>query len=243
MDDKPRWAATQQTLMLEGEHRQQALARMVAPALAGKNVMVFTSKLDDAPSTHRHLCERFPNFSIRLFAKKVGTNNRQIHAILICRPFYAGIDLNPNMRTVVFYDHPATDLHAITGRLRITIERMSAIDEKLRALRFSGISVFDKSTNHSPSINMKVTSSCKLIIRGLGRGVTVEELMAKLQQYEPACAEVLPFETETPQSVPTAVVWFPTELLAAACLRDIDVVRFGGDMVMARYALEKKRKR
>ena len=49
---------------------------------------------------------------------------------------------------------------------------------------------------------MKLTSSCKLIIRVLGRKVSVEGLVAWLQHYDPARPEVVPVETETPKSVP-----------------------------------------
>ncbi|OJI79840.1 hypothetical protein ASPTUDRAFT_69743 [Aspergillus tubingensis CBS 134.48] len=67
--------------------------------------------------------------------------------------------------------------------------RMMQIDKKIDALDDLDPSVFD-TENVLPSLEYLYSPSCKLIIRGLECGVTVEDLMGWLEPYKPVRGEV-----------------------------------------------------
>lgn len=202
--------------MEKGEHRLQALWRLAHLHLTGKCIMIFASTIEGATSAHKYLSEKFDGGSYGLLTKAIGIKSREdlfrqfqdgsLDAIITCRLFFAGLSFMPTVRTVVFLDPPATDVYAIIGRLRISAadgeiyvivdpssqgekDRMMQIDKKMDALDDLDPSVFD-TENVLPSLNSLYSPSCKLIIRGLECGVTLEDLMGWLEPYKPVRGEV-----------------------------------------------------
>ncbi|PKX90952.1 uncharacterized protein P174DRAFT_494893 [Aspergillus novofumigatus IBT 16806] len=116
--ERPRHVVVSSFEMQEGEQRLDTLARLIAPMLSQKKTIIFTNRLDEAGAVQESLSARFPGCAIGLLAKSIGTHNREIlldafqggqyHAVVTCRLFYAGVDLNSEIQCVVFYTPPPT---------------------------------------------------------------------------------------------------------------------------------------
>ncbi|KAL5361819.1 hypothetical protein BJX96DRAFT_176583 [Aspergillus floccosus] len=170
------------------------------------------NRLDEAKAVHGSLSGRFPDCTIGLLARSIGAQNREIllralqrgqsDAIVTCRLFYAGIDLNSEIQCVVFYTPPPTITHTITGHVRLTaaggemitildpeakeeMERTENIRRELRELQRYHASILDNTTGLRPSLNSSTAASSKVIIRGLANEANVQDLMGALQRFQP----------------------------------------------------------